>query len=64
MTAAVISLDGKKIAYVESGATSARFHVLTWVVSWARGGSIVAIAATAIDMGPQMRGDISRASVR
>ena len=33
LTAAVISLDGKKIAYVESGATSARFHVLTWVAA-------------------------------
>jgi len=31
LTAAVISLDGKKIAYVESAANSARFHVLTWV---------------------------------
>jgi hypothetical protein len=31
LTAAVISLDGKKIAYVESAAASARFHVLTWV---------------------------------
>ena len=30
-TAAVISLDGKKIAYVESAANSARFHILTWV---------------------------------
>jgi hypothetical protein len=30
LTAAVISLDGKKIAYVESASTSARFHVLTW----------------------------------
>lgn len=30
LTSPVISLDGKKIAYVESAAGSAIFHVLTW----------------------------------
>jgi hypothetical protein len=30
LTAATISLDGKKVAYIESAATSAVFHVLTW----------------------------------
>jgi hypothetical protein len=30
LTSPVISLDGKKIAYVESAAGSAVFHVLTW----------------------------------
>jgi hypothetical protein len=30
LTSPVISLDGKKIAYVESTATSAIFHTLTW----------------------------------
>ena len=31
LTSPVISLDGKKIAYVESAAGSAVFHILTWV---------------------------------
>ncbi|MGA8491033.1 MAG: hypothetical protein WB711_11450 [Terriglobales bacterium] len=30
LTSTSISMDGTKIAYVESGATSAVFHVLTW----------------------------------
>jgi hypothetical protein len=31
LTSPVLSLDGKKIAYVESAAGSAVFHILTWV---------------------------------
>lgn len=31
LTSPVLSLDGKKIAYVESAASSAVFHILTWV---------------------------------
>ena len=31
ITSPVISLDGKKIAYVESGTNSAVFHILTWI---------------------------------
>ncbi|MBZ5706946.1 MAG: hypothetical protein LAN63_16490 [Acidobacteriia bacterium] len=30
LTAPVLSLDGSKIAFVESAGTSSRFHVLTW----------------------------------
>ena len=30
LTSSTISLDGKKVAYVESGASSSIFHVLTW----------------------------------
>src|SRR6266581_8861055 len=30
LTSPVLSLDGKKIAFVESTATSSIFHVLTW----------------------------------
>jgi hypothetical protein len=43
LTSPVISLDGTKIAYVESAGTSAVFHVLTWLAS--QGTSATASAA-------------------
>jgi hypothetical protein len=42
LNSAALSLDGKKIAFVESGATSSTFHVLTWTAG--QGGIAAAVA--------------------
>jgi hypothetical protein len=47
LTSTSISLDGKKIAYVESTAGSAIFHVLTWKAG--QGTSATAAAAPTLN---------------
>ena len=51
LTSPTISMDGTKIAYVESGATSAVFHVLTW-----KSGDGTIAKAKAPDRSPVMHG--------
>ena len=49
LTSVVVSLDGTKVAYVESAATSSIFHVLTWKAG--EGGSATASAAPTLPAG-------------
>jgi hypothetical protein len=44
-TSTVLSLDGKKIAFVESGTSSSVFHVLTWATGAGNGTSATVSAA-------------------
>ncbi len=47
-TSPVLSLDGAKIAFVESTATSSIFHVLTWATGAGNGTSPIASAAPGV----------------
>src|SRR2546428_10724064 len=48
LTSPVLSLDGKKIAFVESTATSSIFHVLTWATGAGNGTSPLISAAPGV----------------
>jgi hypothetical protein len=50
LTSPVVSLDGTKVAYVESAATSSTFHILTWKAG--QGGSATTSAAPTLPTTP------------